>query len=51
MITPIKDKQSIGVNTDFRGNKINFKNENMKNNYEGMVNTLNTIKENNNCKR
>ena len=48
MITPIKDKQSIGVNTDFRGNKINFKNENMKNNYEGMVNTLNTIKENNN---
>ena len=47
MITPIKDKQSIGTNTDFRGNKINFRNENMKNNYEGMINTLNTIKENN----
>ena len=47
MITPIKDKQSIGVNTDFRGDKIIFKNENMKNNYEGMINTLNAIKENN----
>ena len=47
LITPIKDKQSIGVNTDYKGNKINFKNEEMRNNYEGIINTLSTIKENN----
>ena len=47
IMTPKRFQKSIGTNTEYRGSKIKFKNENMKNNYEKIINTIKEIKESN----
>ena len=44
-ITPKREKQNIGINTDLGENKIKYKNEKIKNNYEKIIKTINDIKE------
>ena len=44
IITPKRVKKTVGTNTDFKENKIKFKNEKMKNNYEKIIKTITNIK-------
>ena len=48
IITPKRQRKSIGTITDYRENKrIKFKDEKIKNNYEKVITTINEIKQNN----